>query len=103
MEDYKEQMIELFSRYYSPIGEEYQKKYYSTFAVYMMFKTLIPSVGNFDEHSAYEILKELGYQQELNFLTKEVILVEESDEMDEEKDTEIVSKVFCWVVFEKDL
>lgn len=102
MEDYKQQMAELFSRYYSPIGEEYQKRYYTTFAIHMMFKSLIPS-GTFDEHTTYEILKELGYYQELNVLTKQVTIVEETDETDEEKDTVVDRKTFCWVLYEKDL
>lgn len=102
MIDYKEEMILLFSQYYSPIGEEYQKKFMSTFQVYAMFKGILPSEP-FSEHEAYEILKELGFKQEMELITNEEILVEESDEVDEEKDTHVIGRVFKWVVYEKDL
>jgi len=102
MNDYKEEMKELFSRYYSPAGEGYQRKYMSTYQVYAMFKGIVPSTP-FSENDTYEILKELGYQQELYILKTEEVLVEENDEVDEEKDIKEVGRVFRWVVFEIDL
>ncbi|CDN79550.1 hypothetical protein [Elizabethkingia anophelis] len=102
MNDYKEEMKELFSKYYSPTGDEYQKKYMSTYQVYAMFKGIVPSTP-FSENDTYEILKELRYQQELYILKTEEILVEEDEEVDEEKDLKEVGRVFRWVVFERDL
>ena len=47
MVDYKEIMMDLFQRYYSNTGDEWQMKKVSTTYIHSLFTQLIPSETNY--------------------------------------------------------
>lgn len=103
MPDYKEEMIKIFNRYYMPVGEEYQKKNMTTTEIDSLFRGVMPSLPT-SEHDVYELLKELGYDQERVIIYEKKIIVEENlkEGIMEEADLIPVGQVFKWIVFEKD-
>lgn len=64
MEDYKEKIKEIISKYYShTVAENWEKEYFSTQAILEMVRGIIPT-DPIGEHDVYEVMQELGYQIE---------------------------------------
>ena len=103
MIDYKEEMAALFARYYTPEGEEYQKKQMTTTQIDFLFRGVLPNLPA-SEHDVYEFMKAEGYYQEKVTLYEEKIIVEADPKrgIQEEIDLVPVGEVFKWVVYEKD-
>lgn len=102
MVDYKEIMMDLFQRYYSNTGDEWQMKKVSTTYIHSLFTQLIPSEP-ITEHDVFEMLQELGYNPVLETLYDRVCIYEgdEGKGIDPEYDMKEVGKVFRWLIFEK--
>lgn len=102
MPDYKALMIELFERYYSARGDEWQMKKFSTTYIHSLFMQIIPSEA-ITEHEVYEVLEELGFEKSLETIYEKVCIFEgnEAEGREPEYDQIEVGKVFKWVVFEK--
>jgi len=103
MIDYKEEMIAVFERYYSPTGEIELKKNMSTTEIDFLFRGIMPLLPT-SEHDVYELMKELGYEQEKAIIYEEKVIVEENlkEGIKEEIDLIAVGQIFKWIVFEKD-
>jgi len=103
MIDYREEMAVLFSRYYTPEGEEYQKKQMTTTDIDFLFRGVLPSLP-VSEHDVYEFMKSEGYYQEKVTLYEEKIIVEADPKRGIQEKIDLVpaGEVFKWVVFEKD-
>lgn len=101
MIDYKEEMIKLFSRYYSPMGEDWNKKHMSTTEIDFLFRGIFPSLP-VSEHDIYEIMKEMGYYDELVTYYEKVCTFkgDEKEGIPPEYEDQEAGKVFKWVVFE---
>lgn len=101
MEDYKQLMKDLFLKYYSPMGDDFQKKHTTTFEVLVMFRGIIPNepIG---EHEVFDILKELGFRQELQILYEKKCIFEGDEEkgMPPEYDEVEAGRIFKWVVYQ---
>lgn len=103
MFDYKEEMIKIFERYYAPMGEMEDKKNMSTTEIDFLFRGIIPNMPT-SEHDVYELMKELGFEQEKVIIYEKVIIVEANpkEDIQEEVDMVPVGQVFMWIVYEKD-
>lgn len=103
MLDYKEEMIAIFMRYYAADGEMYQKKNMTTEEIDFLFRGIIPNLPT-SEHDVYEMLKELGFEQEKVILYESKIIKEANlkEGIQEEVDLIPVGQIFKWIVFEKD-
>ncbi|MGD1319510.1 hypothetical protein [Chryseobacterium sp. 2R14A] len=103
MFDYKEEMTRIFERYYAPVGEMEDKKNMSTTEIDFLFRGIIPNMPT-SEHDVYELMKELGFEQEKVIIYEKVIIVEANPKegIQEEVDMVPVGQVFKWIVYEKD-
>lgn len=103
MVDYKEEMIRIFERYYAPSGEMEDKKNMSTTEIDFLFRGIIPNIPT-SEHDVYDLMKELGFEQEKVIIYEKVIIVEANpkEDIQEEVDMVPVGQVFKWIVYEKD-
>lgn len=103
MIDYKEEMALLFSRYYTNVGDQYQKKHMTTTEIDILFRGVMPRIP-VSEHDVYEFMKLEGYFQEKVIIYEEKVIVEAnpSKGIQEEVDLIPVGEVFKWVVYEKD-
>jgi len=103
MIDYKEEMISIFCRYFAPIGEMEDKKNMSTTEIDFLFRGIIPNMPT-SEHDVYELMKELGFEQEKVIVYETKVITEEnlSEGIQEEVDMIPVGQIFKWIVFEKD-
>ncbi|MFL9834980.1 hypothetical protein [Chryseobacterium terrae] len=103
MIDYKEEMTKIFCRYYAPFGEQADKKNMSTTEIDFLFRGVMPSLPT-SEHDVYELMTELGFEQEKVIIYEKVIILEEDKKkgIQEEIDLVPVGQVFKWIVFEKD-
>lgn len=101
MEDYKEIMVELLSRYYSPIAVG-NKVLKSTADLLVMFRGIIPS-HPITEHDVYEVMKESSFEIEQKIITQKVCIFEGDDEkgLPAEHDDVEIGRVFLWVLYEK--
>ncbi len=91
MEDYKEEIKILLSRYFKPTTTVKGIQYCSTAYVLKMLQGVIPSTP-IDEHDVFEVLKELEFEQELHHFYK-------IDEESGVKTSEISSSSFLWKMY----
>lgn len=103
MIDYKEEMISIFTRYYAPMGEMEDKKNMTTTEIDFLFRGIIPNLPT-SQHDIYELMKELGFEQEKVIIYERKVIVEKnlSEGIQEKVDMIPVGEVFKWIVFEKD-
>lgn len=78
MEDYKEEIRNLFLRYYHVAGAEHKKLQRSTAEILSEVRGVIPAQP-ISEHDIYEVMKDMGFLQELA-IQREKVCIFEGDE-----------------------
>lgn len=102
MEDYKQEMRDLFTQHYAPQGEEHQQMKRTTHDVWQELRGVIPR-HPIDEHDVYEMLKSLGFELGLEIVHEQVCIVEENKAkgIKAEYDKKETGRYFVWLVYEK--
>lgn len=102
MEDYKQEMREVFTRYYSTEGAEHRQMKRTTTDVLHELRGVIPA-HPIDEHDVYEMLKSLGFEQDMQVLHEQVCIREEDKKkgIEAEYDNVEIGRRFVWLVYEK--
>lgn len=90
MEDYKEVIKELLLRNFTPTG--INPVFFNTTVILKMVQGIIPKKP-ISEHDVYEVLKELGFKQQLKTFYKK--------DKDGKDTTEIDYQVYLWVFYKK--
>lgn len=102
MEDYKLEMQILFLRYYKTADENLAPLKKTTEEIWQQLKGVIPK-HPIDEHDIYEMLKFLGFQQDLEIIYEQVCIVEadKAKGIVAEYDKREAGRVFVWLLYEK--
>lgn len=102
MEDYKEEMRSIFSKYYQTEGPEHRLLKRTTGEILNEMRGIIPK-HPIDEHDVYEMLKSLEFPQDLEIVYQKVCIREEDKAkgIQAEYDNVEVGRHFVWLVYEK--
>lgn len=102
MEDYKQEMRDIFGRYYSTEGAEHRQMKRTTTDILHELRGVIPA-HPIDEHDVYEMLKALGFEQDKEIIYQQITVVEEDKKkgIEAEYDNVEIGRRFVWLVYEK--